>query len=456
MKSVACLAFLFALGACQVDFDLSEDQLDDDQINTESQAVIGGTAAPNDPAVVQVSIGGLCTGSLVSPRVVMTAAHCVADLIEAGQTRFGSIGFGEGGGEPWDARINIVDMVMHRRYDPESFLKEDIAFVRMASPAPADIEPLPIRTEPLVEGDVGLQIRTVGFGHNVSENGETSGAGTKRQITHRINEVLAKHLAVGSTQYNTCQGDSGGPTFVERNGVEEVAGVTSYGEGGCLGTSHLTRTDVMWDSITSVVLNSWDGPCPNDGTCEEDCEVPDPDCDVCGFEGTCGTDCPEIDYDCPRGGIEGELCDTDFDCESRKCIESPEDSRVRYCSEDCAKDSDCPAPITVCGEDAGGQAQCMYSAVTPSVQGSPCQSGDDCRSGMCDTGDGICVEACSEAQECAAGYECQDHAGLMVCALPEDGGCGCNSGGSEGFAGSLLLLGSLLWTRRRRRLTARP
>ena len=57
---------------------------DDDSGDREERAssrIIGGTAVPNDayPFMASLQFAGeaFCGGSLVAPRVVMTAAHCV-------------------------------------------------------------------------------------------------------------------------------------------------------------------------------------------------------------------------------------------------------------------------------------------------------------------------------------------------------------------------------------------
>src|SRR5579871_6615846 len=52
-------------------------------VGATDEPIIGGTSDSSDPAVVLVRASsnqsaGLCTGELVSPHVIMTAAHCVS------------------------------------------------------------------------------------------------------------------------------------------------------------------------------------------------------------------------------------------------------------------------------------------------------------------------------------------------------------------------------------------
>jgi uncharacterized protein (TIGR03382 family) len=57
---------------------------------------------------------------------------------------------------------------------------------------------------------------------------------------------------VGAAQ-GTCNGDSGGPVFITRNGQEEIAGITSYGDDACQQFSSSTRVDTDLDFLDEQV-----------------------------------------------------------------------------------------------------------------------------------------------------------------------------------------------------------
>lgn len=422
----------------------------------EALPIVGGSFDAGDDAVVALQIrGGLCTGTLIAPRVIMTAAHCVAGAIDSGETSSGTVFFGNGQ-DPWIAEIGIDDMAMHRLYAPPAFVQWDIAAVRLAEDAPDGIEPIPPSTTALdPAADIGLSARTVGFG--VTDGQSQSGAGLKRQVRLTVDEITYLHVGVGTSSENTCQGDSGGPTLVELDGDEHVVGVTSFGSDACRARSYLTRVDTMQDWLVQVV-DAWSGPCQLDGECADGCDSIDPDCDACGFDGTCADKCAAVDLDCPLGARVGDACGDDFDCESRLCLPAIDDERVRFCTAACDPDrpvETCPPPLSTCVEGTGGEPVCAYRGATPSAQGSRCEEDGQCRSGLCDTENAICAEQCGEGlPECAEPYSCESVRGERACTVAEEGGCAAGSaagGRPWGLLAAFCALALAAARRRRRR-----
>ena len=422
--------------------------------------IIGGVGDSGDPAVVMTQTSdGQCTATLVAPTVLLTAAHCVAHSIENGNLS-GRAYFGSGNGN-WIAQRNIIDLFMHRQYQGGLESGYDTALMRLDSPPPAGIDPIPMNSTPLDKSYVGAQIRTVGFGANMSSpDGQTqSGYGVKRQLQHAILDVTSDFIVTGDRDRNTCQGDSGGPTFLDLDGTEYVIAVTSFGSTGCGSgadpTSKQARVDIYLDDYIREVVAAWSGPCQGgDFQCVTDgCgDFPDPDCAPCGVDRMCSTGCDKKDLDCPYSGEMGDLCGDRDDCESLRCIVSDDDPRVSYCSDDCDPNDPNACGSLECTNRADEGDVCTYPGLTPSVQGAPCSDGTDCRSGVCDDKFDICIEQCGDGfPECGDGFSCVSIGGAQACTYPRDGG-GCSAGGTGGGVALLLLLaGTLLWANKRRK-----
>jgi MYXO-CTERM domain-containing protein len=179
--------------------------------------------------------GGLCTGSLVHPRVVVYAAHCG----DGNKTiRFAEDSTSGGISRPTSfCRANP-------EYDGVSEQSQDWAFCVLDEP----VTELPY-TPPAYgcETDViaqGQQVVIAGFGDSSS----TGGAGTKRWATTEIVSTLGSTANIGGDGVSTCQGDSGGSAFVQfPDGGWRALSMTSTGIGcGKAGVHALMHPAVPW------------------------------------------------------------------------------------------------------------------------------------------------------------------------------------------------------------------
>jgi hypothetical protein len=186
-----------------------------------------------------------CTSTLVHPRVITTANHCVED---GGPTE---ITFGERWSGAGVARRVAVERCWGAAAD--SGLPGDFGFCVLAEPV-TDVPIVPIlygcETAVLAPGNRAV---LVGYGRR---GGFFFNAGTKYVVEVDLGAITGNDIAVGDGRHGGCQGDSGGPAFIQLgDGSWRVFGATSRGALFCNSQTIYTLIHpfVAWIEATSGI-----------------------------------------------------------------------------------------------------------------------------------------------------------------------------------------------------------
>jgi hypothetical protein len=389
------------------------------------------TIFTNDAGLTQ---GFGCTGTVITPVVVLTAAHC----------------FNENGGPPGYSlsgvsvhNLNVAPPTnsplwvratswrRHPSWDSGLAMNLDIGVLKMAAPI-AGVTPTPYLNRALLPNDVMKPMKV--FGYGITSSGGAD-AGTRRFVTLPLRGLTSQHIQLGNmSTAGICNGDSGGPSFLtEADGVRRVAGVHSWTQPGANCMDGLdTRVDLYGPFIRQFLMESGGGSCVEDGLCASGCPAPDPDC-VCIADGQCNGLCANLlsDPDCPRECVadgvcsmqdcprldpdcraELDQCTANAQCQYRTCATDPQRNE-RYCARPCSETCQLGTACTA--------SACLKPQLPTATEGQPCtSSGTFCLNlTTCSGTVGgalTCRRTCATDTNCASTDECvAGQNGVRVC-----------------------------------------
>jgi len=265
--------------------------------------------------LAQIPGGGaaLCTGEVISPHVILTAAHCVAPS---------SVGNGAtfyvytGSALTFDGSLPTHDV--HNTSAAFAFPgwpftdtstdsdKSDIGVVILADAI--DLPPLPYNHFALPDSLMNKAVRVVGYGLTDGADQAGTTAGTRHQMQTLLQYIRPEGIVIWDSVHTSCEGDSGGPAFMTIAGKERITGVTAFGYVGC--SPKLSATDTRVDVNAAFVdqyVNMYDpAAVPPGGACTADAEcgtlpclngVCTPSCDPGSDSSSCpaGLECTSVD-----------------------------------------------------------------------------------------------------------------------------------------------------------------
>jgi len=205
-----------------------------------------------------------CTGTLISPTVVLTASHCNDGLLETGWDLIVT-------NDPvlppvdatgwFDADLKNVAVVAQVVSNPlyERGYRDDVSAQVLAKSLGVSKRRFPALPQPGVlsqtaaAGTLKTAPTTV-LGYGTVQKTVVPGSGPAfYDSSERRSAVLFttsldaqwihQEMSIAKGQGGACYGDSGGPSLMELDGRTTVVGVTSTGDGACFATNVSSRVD---------------------------------------------------------------------------------------------------------------------------------------------------------------------------------------------------------------------
>jgi secreted trypsin-like serine protease len=223
-----------------------------------AHAIVGGAAPSTDGigrSVVTIvgSRGNFCSGALVAPKLVLTAAHCVQPGAEYRVVEY------DADRKPELKTVRRV--AVHPGFNVQAMLGHrataDVALLELDSTVRETVAVLSVPQTPIMPGGkfaiagVGVTVRGDGKSSGLVRSAELIATGKPGTLQIRLADPAGQGNQAG---LGACTGDSGGPVFEDRSSGPAIIGVISWstgpnGSGGCGGLTGVTPLTLYRDWI---------------------------------------------------------------------------------------------------------------------------------------------------------------------------------------------------------------
>jgi secreted trypsin-like serine protease len=274
LSLVLSLSALLGVSACQQVADAPTSPVDALVPSFITNGTVAGARYPAVVLIIMEEKGEpmyTCTGTVIAPKVVLTAGHCTGEPGEfSGMRIFTESDVANGNNNYPYAGPNSIEAKSwksHPQYSSARFVLHDVGVIELRKAvdiAKAEYGLLPtINALDVLQPRSNTTFTSVGYGVQRINPVKLEFDGRRwfaephlLQINSGIAGSFSLLLSNNASTGGTCFGDSGGPNYVGR--TRTIAGVTSFGlNGSCGGTGgvfRLDRQDVL-DFVNGFVGN---------------------------------------------------------------------------------------------------------------------------------------------------------------------------------------------------------
>jgi hypothetical protein len=231
-------------------------------LSVPAHAIVGG-GAPSTEGVARSIVtivgsrGNFCTGALIAPKLVLSAAHCVQPGAEYKIVEYGA-----------DRQPSLQDVkavAIHPGFNMQAMQAHrataDVALLQLAAP-PKGKTPSTLGM-PNIPIMIGSRFTIAGIGVTVRGDGKSGGTiraagliatGKPGTLQIRLVDPVGQGTREG---LGACTGDSGAPVFEDKQGGPVIVGVVSWstgpnGSAGCGGMTGVTPLTLYRDWIVQT------------------------------------------------------------------------------------------------------------------------------------------------------------------------------------------------------------